>query len=194
MVVRATEPDRSMLSKAFSLGIIHGDADPSPVPRRKPASERFEGFVERLEADAAYVSLASERGERLHGPYPADELTAKGVGERDRFWLTLTDLGDSVQFDIQLIPRKIVSAERQAEIIERSRRPSKAIPEKMIIDPPRLEVHILGAGKGEVSSFGSPMANGEWSIAWPGSARTPMRTPRSDSFRNRARRSWNSSP
>jgi hypothetical protein len=87
-----------------------------PVPRRKPASERFEGFVERLEADVAYVSLASERGERLHGPYPADELVAKGVGERDRFWLTLTDVGDSVQFDIQLIPRKVVSAERQAEI------------------------------------------------------------------------------
>jgi hypothetical protein len=87
-----------------------------PVPRRKPASERFEGFVERLEEDVAYVSLESERGERLQGPYPADDLAAKGVGERDRFWLTLTDVGDSVRFDIQLIPRKTISAERQREI------------------------------------------------------------------------------
>ncbi len=87
-----------------------------PVARRKPASERFEGFVERLEGDVAYISLESERGERLCGPYPADELEAKGIGERDRFSLTLTDMGDSVRFDIQLIPRKILSAERQRQI------------------------------------------------------------------------------
>jgi hypothetical protein len=87
-----------------------------PVPRRKPASERFEGFVERCEGDVAYISLESERGERLQGPYPADELAARGVGDRDRFWLTLTDMGDSVRFDIELIPRKTISAERQREI------------------------------------------------------------------------------
>jgi hypothetical protein len=87
-----------------------------PIARRKPTSERFEGFVERLEADIAYVSLESEQGERLCGPYPVDELAARGVGERDRFWLTLTDVGNSVQFDILLIPREVVSAERQAEI------------------------------------------------------------------------------
>jgi hypothetical protein len=87
-----------------------------PAARRKPASERFAGFVDKLEADVAYVSLESERGERLQGPYPADDLAAKGVGERDRFWLTLTDVGDSVRFDIQLIPRKVISAERQRQI------------------------------------------------------------------------------
>src|SRR5262245_23595365 len=86
------------------------------LPRPKPASERIEGFVEKLEADVAYVSLESERGERLQGPYPADDLAAIGVGERDRFWLTLTDVGDSVRFDIQLIPRKTLLAERQREI------------------------------------------------------------------------------
>jgi len=87
-----------------------------PIPRRKPASERFEGFVERVEGEVAYVSLESERGERLQGPYPADELAARGVGERDRFRLTLTDEGESVRFDLQSIPRKTVPAERQAEI------------------------------------------------------------------------------
>jgi hypothetical protein len=86
------------------------------APRKKPASERFEGFVEKVEEDVAYVTLESERGERLHGPYPADELAAKGVGERDRFWLTLTDAGDSVRFDLQLIPRKVISPERQRQI------------------------------------------------------------------------------
>ncbi len=34
--------------------------------RRKPASEYFEGFVEKVEEDIAYVTLESERGERLH--------------------------------------------------------------------------------------------------------------------------------
>ena len=86
------------------------------APRRKPTSERFDGFVEKVEEDIAYVTLESERGERLQGPYPADELAAKGVGERDRFSLTLTDAGDSVRFDIQLIPRKEISPARQRQI------------------------------------------------------------------------------
>jgi hypothetical protein len=84
--------------------------------RRIPVSERYEGFVEKLEADVAYITLENERGERFHGPYPAHELAAKGVGERDRFSLTLTDEDDSVRFDVRLIPRKEISAERQREI------------------------------------------------------------------------------
>lgn len=87
-----------------------------PVRRPKPISERFEGFVESLEGDVAYISLESEHGDRLHGPYPADELAARGVGERDRFRLTLIDAGESVRFEIQLIPAKFVPAERQREI------------------------------------------------------------------------------
>ena len=86
------------------------------VARRRPTSEQFEGFVEKVEEDVAYVTLDSERGERLQGPYPADELAARGVGERDRFRLTLTDAGDSVRFDIQLIPRQAISPERQRQI------------------------------------------------------------------------------
>jgi hypothetical protein len=82
----------------------------------KPTYEQFQGFVERIEEGVAYITLMSSRGERLCGPYPVDELVAKGIGERDRFWLRLTDAGDSVRFDIQLIPRKTVSAERQRQI------------------------------------------------------------------------------
>jgi len=87
-----------------------------PTPRPEPTSEQFDGFVERVEGNVAYITLKSSRGEELCGPYPADELAAHGVGERDRFRLILTDMKNSIRFDIQLIPRKVVSAERQAEI------------------------------------------------------------------------------
>ncbi len=87
-----------------------------PVRRPKPISERFEGLVESLEGEVAYISLESEHGDRLHDPYPADELAARGVGERDRSRLTLIDAGDSVRFVIQFIPAKFIPAERQREI------------------------------------------------------------------------------
>ena len=78
--------------------------------------QRFEGFVEKVEGDLAFVTLDNGLGERLSGPYPADELAAKGVRERDRFVLTTVEHGDSVRFDILPVPRRTVTADRRRQI------------------------------------------------------------------------------
>lgn len=80
--------------------------------------EEFQGFVEKIEGDKAYVRLDTIRGERLCGPYPADELTALGIGERDRFLLKAIDVRGAVRFDAVLIPRKKISPEWQRQIRE----------------------------------------------------------------------------
>jgi len=80
--------------------------------------EEFQGFVEKIEEDKAYVRLDSTRGERLCGPYPAAELAANGIGERDRFLLNAVEVNGAVRFDAVLVPRKRISPERQRQIRE----------------------------------------------------------------------------
>ncbi len=89
----------------------------SPGPQVTP-TEEFQGFVEKIEDDKAYVRLDTSRGERLCGPYPAEELASKGIGERDRFLLRAVKVGGAIRFDAELIPRKIISPERQRQIRE----------------------------------------------------------------------------
>lgn len=87
----------------------------APAPR---LLERFEGFVEQVEADTAYITLSNDRGDRLCGPYPAGELAELGIGERDRFILKTIDLGRDVRIEIEPVPRRPISAELQREIRE----------------------------------------------------------------------------
>lgn len=88
-----------------------------PQPQVGP-TEEFQGFVEKIEGDRAYVRLDSHNGERLCGPYPAGELTANGIGERDRFLLKAVEVNGAVRFDAVLVPRKKISPERQRQIRE----------------------------------------------------------------------------
>ena len=65
----------------------------------------------------------AETGENLVGPYPRGELSAMGIGERDRFILKAVDDAGAIRFNAELVPRNMVSAERQRTIragIERS--------------------------------------------------------------------------
>ena len=94
----------------------------APTPQFQKTLERFQGFVESIEGSDAYVTLATERGESFSGLYPAAELAAKGVHERDRFRLTTTERDKAVLFDIQLIPRREITAEMQQAIRERIER------------------------------------------------------------------------
>jgi hypothetical protein len=99
--------------------------EPSTVPVPDPPEkvlERFDGFVEKVEDETAYVTLRTSRGERLHGPYPASELKAAGVGERNRFVMTTLDLGRDVRIEITSVPPVVVSPERQREIQDETER------------------------------------------------------------------------
>ena len=98
---------------------------PEPEPSRQPAEterpepaelERFDGLVDRVDGDTAFITLSSPRGERFSGPYPAHELAAKGIHEGDRFSLATIDEGDAVRFDIRPVPRRTLSPEELAAI------------------------------------------------------------------------------
>ena len=99
--------------------LIYGHVHATPTPA---VLEQFQGFVTKVEGDSAYVTLETAQGERVSGVYPAAELAANGVGERDRFSLATVDQGSSVRFDIRLIPRRVVSSEEQRAIQERIER------------------------------------------------------------------------
>jgi len=88
-------------------------------PSSEKLLERLEGFVEKIEGDVAYVTLQNDRGEKLCGPYPAQELAEKGLQERDRFTLQTVDLGDCVRIDITPLPRITITPERSREIREK---------------------------------------------------------------------------
>jgi hypothetical protein len=94
--------------------------DPS-TPSAK-ICEEFQGFVEKLEGEIAYVRLDSTRGERLWGPYPADELTTLGIEERTRFILKTLEIGNSIRFEVSPIPRVKLTSERECEIDEETER------------------------------------------------------------------------
>jgi len=80
--------------------------------------EGFQGFVVKINEPWAHVTLTSENGEELAGTYPAEELAARGVGERDRFTLETIDRGATVGFDIKLVLRRVVSPAAQLAIRE----------------------------------------------------------------------------
>ena len=80
--------------------------------------EGFQGFVVKINEPWAHVTLTSENGEELAGTYPAEELAARGVGERDRFTLETIDRGATVGFDIKLVLRRVVSPAEQLAIRE----------------------------------------------------------------------------
>jgi hypothetical protein len=107
---------RSPTSKRRPPFRLAAKKKPARMQKVRLRTERFEGFVQKIEGDVAYVTLRSDGGESLCGAYPRRELAAKNIGERDRFCLTLTGSGESVSFKLRLIPRRKVSGERQRAI------------------------------------------------------------------------------
>jgi putative nucleotidyltransferase with HDIG domain len=83
--------------------------------------EEFQGFIESIEGDAANVTLENERGERLYGPFPAKDLTEKGLAEGSRFVLRTIDEGEVVRITITQVdsrsfgPREIQEIRREVE-------------------------------------------------------------------------------
>jgi hypothetical protein len=78
--------------------------------------EEFVGFVDQIDGDMAYVTLTSQTGETLYGEYPASELKARGIHERRRFKCRTIDAGSHVEFDLEPIPDREVSEERERAI------------------------------------------------------------------------------
>ncbi len=84
--------------------------------------ESFEGFVEQIDGDEAYVSLKSEFGDTLNGVYPAHKLAERGIKERRRFTCCTIDRGDHVDVELMPVSDLDVSLTEQRAIAERINR------------------------------------------------------------------------
>jgi hypothetical protein len=75
--------------------------------------ERFDGFVDQIDGDTAYVTLKSqEHGDVLYGEYSAALLRSKGIEEQDRFICKTVSLGEATRVDIEAVPVAIVTKEQ----------------------------------------------------------------------------------
>jgi hypothetical protein len=63
--------------------------------------ETFDGYVDSVHDETAFVTLISEHGEPLDGQYPARELHAMGIGEGSRFRCRTVKTGDGVKVEIE---------------------------------------------------------------------------------------------
>ena len=114
----AIDPRTEVVLVGSDPGTAHSSVEPE-------IWEELQGFVEKIEGDKAYIHLDSQSGERLCGSYPAGELTAVGIGERDRFLLQAIGVEGAIRFEALLIPRKRISPTRQREIRARSNKCSE---------------------------------------------------------------------
>jgi hypothetical protein len=85
--------------------------------------ERFDGFVDQIDGDTAYVRLKSrEHGDVLYGEYSAALLRSKGIEEQDRFICKTVSLGEATRVDIEAVPLAIVTKEQLQAIDEETER------------------------------------------------------------------------
>lgn len=78
--------------------------------------EEFEGILEKIDGDTAYVTLKAPDGEILWGEYPAEEMQKLGIRERRRFKCRTVDYGEFVKIEMEPVPDKVLTEERMREI------------------------------------------------------------------------------
>lgn len=82
-------------------------ATPSRIANstKEEVLESFDGFVEEIVGETAYVRLKSrEHGDVLHGEYPASQFASLGIEEQSRFLCTTVKAGESTRVVLQPIP------------------------------------------------------------------------------------------
>lgn len=78
--------------------------------------ERFEGFVDQIDGDTAFVTLKSEFGDTLFGEYSAAKLANERIFEGRRFKCTTIDIGGKVIVRLESVPDVEITADRARAI------------------------------------------------------------------------------
>lgn len=82
--------------------------------------EQFDGFVDQIEGDTAYVTLKSrEHGDVLYGQYSAAPLKRKGIEDQDRFLCRTVPVGDTIRVEIEAVRPATVTKEQLHAIDEK---------------------------------------------------------------------------
>jgi CHAT domain len=79
--------------------------------------ETFDGFVDRIEGDTAYVTLESRlNGDVEEGTYSASELAGMGIHEQSFFVFKSVEVGDAIRPVLEPVPRQSLAADVVREI------------------------------------------------------------------------------
>jgi hypothetical protein len=108
----------TLLKKAL-LTIESGKA---PDIETRTVLESFDGYVDSIDGDTAYVTLESrENGDVLYGEYSASELLAKGIREQTRFLCETVKGGDGGRVHFAPLPKNQVTDEEARSIAKEMR-------------------------------------------------------------------------
>jgi hypothetical protein len=79
--------------------------------------ETFDGFVDRIEGETAFVTLQSRaNGDVEEGTYPASELAKMGIHEQSCFVFKTVNLGNAIRPVFEPVPQKPLADEVLREI------------------------------------------------------------------------------
>jgi hypothetical protein len=81
--------------------------------------ERFDGFVDHVDGNTAYVTLTDQSGETLHGEYAAGALEALGVLEHRRFRCETVQDGGEVRVRFERLPEEAIPPGEEEAINQR---------------------------------------------------------------------------
>ena len=104
-----------------------GDLDPGI--EGNTVLETFDGFVDRIEGDTAFVTLQSRaNGDVEEGTYSASQLARMGIHEQSCFVFKTVDVGNAIRPVFEPVPQEPVAAEVVREIDSRIVQPLPEAP------------------------------------------------------------------
>ncbi len=121
----APVPSRADVSEVLSIlkkaiGTIESGKSPTVEPRT--VLESFDGYVDSIYGDTAYVTLESRsNGEVLYGEYSAQELLSKGIHEQTRFLCETVKGGGAGRVHFAPLPKNKVTDEEALAIAKEMR-------------------------------------------------------------------------
>lgn len=94
---------------------LQRDLKRSPPPIRE-VLETFEGRVDAVHGQIAYITMRSPQGEVLEGRYPASEFSRLGIVEGKRFRCSTIRTLQGVQVVFELLASRVFTDEELGEI------------------------------------------------------------------------------
>ncbi|WP_406698245.1 hypothetical protein V5E97_05250 [Singulisphaera sp. Ch08] len=114
--------DPSKVVLLLKKAIQSFESSKAPQVESKTVLESFDGYVDSIDGDTAYVTLESRsNGDILYGEYSAQELLARGIHEQTRFLCETVKGGGAGRVHFAPLPKIEVTDEEARAIAEEMR-------------------------------------------------------------------------
>lgn len=118
-------PSRADESEVLSIlkkALVAIESRKSPAVEPRTVLESFDGYVDSIDGDTAYVTLVSRsNGDVLYGEYSAQELLSRGIQEQTRFLCETVKGGGAGRVHFAPLPKNQVTDEEARAIAEEMR-------------------------------------------------------------------------